>query len=278
MAIQNADQLVAALGTGQNIGFTKRLQGVTTLTNGDIYSGWHFPGRPNTGNAPAGGNQEVHYSAGNGAPIFTNPTGGKTSYLGRFGMPSSCPTACIFGDRLWSGGVVGNALATTNFANPFVNTTPANTLRLDPGEGAELWIEHYLATTVGTGSLTIGYLNQNGVARSVVYTPLSAANRQYASWLVPLSTAGGIIDTGVRQVTSVQVTATTGSALLVLSMFRRYCESFSPAAGLGQVLSAEGTGMPPIKDNAALHGYFMYGDITGGSIPVCNGSARIIQG
>lgn len=278
MAIQNADQLVAALGTGQTISYTKRFQGVTTLTNGDLYSGWHFPGRPAAGNAPAGGNQEVHYSAGGGAPLFTNPTGGKTSYLGRFGAASSCPGAVILGDRLWSGGVVGNVLATTNFANPFLNTLPSNTLRLDPGEGAELWIENYLAVTAGTGSLTITYLNQNGVVRTTTYVPPTAANRQYKSDLVPLSTAGGIIDTGVRAVQSVQVTATTGSALVVFSMFRRLVEVGCPAAGTGFTLDAEGTGMPPIKDNAALAAYFMYGDISGGAIPVLNGSARIIQG
>lgn len=281
MAIRSQDQLIDALGTGQPFTFTKNILGPVTPTQGDIYSAWNSTGSPALPPNPVAGAQVVPYSGIQGAQSFVNPTGGRISYLGRLSVFANVASHLTVYDRLWSGSFNCNALATTTFTDPFLATGPSDTLRLAAGKGAELWLEFYGASSVGTGSITITYTNQAGnTGRSVVFPVPNVNNRASAMVRVPLSTAAGIVDTGVRRVESVQVTAVAGAGAnpITLVMANRLADIGTGAAGMGQVFDAEATGLGQIADNAALAYMLSYGSATGGNQPYLNGSYRIVQG
>lgn len=281
MAIRSQDQLIAGLTSGQKFTFSKNILGPTTPTQGDIYSAWNSTGSPALPANPVAGTQVVPYSGLQGAQQFTNAPGGQVSYLGRLSFFCNVAGFLTVYDRLWSGSFNCNALATTTFANPFTATGPSDTLRLAAGKGAELWLEFYGASSVGTGSITVTYTNQAGnTGRTTVFTVPNVNNRASAMVRIPLSTAAGIVDTGVRRVESVQVTAVAGAGAnpITLVMANPIGDIGTGSDGTGQVFDGEATGLETIADNAALAFMLSYGGATGGNKPYLNGSYKIVQG
>lgn len=270
MAIQSTDQLIAALDSGQPINLAKRAVLTTTKTTGDVYSLWWEGGIPIAGTVPTAGSQDIPFSTGTGGSPFTNPTGGKNTYIGKLEASGYFMDAITLHDRIWVGGFNGTITTLQSFADPFLNTTPANTLRLATGAGAQLWLEHYTATTATT-TLTIIYTNQAGVTKTTTFTVTSASARQMASFPIPLATG----DTGVRRVQSVQLTASTGAAVLAIVMLK----PFGIIAERKQTKDAIACALERLSDNAAIGMHYQYVEVTASAVvPTFTGRMILMQG
>lgn len=246
MAIQNMDQLIAALGDSTTVKRWNITKGSITTVAGAYFALWTVPGCPGAAAAPASGvNGELLTDATAGAFPFTNPTGGKFSYLSFLGASANNVGTLYLYDRLWqNSGLSVTSTTPQAIAPSALNRPDAN------GADVEAWLEIIAATGAGATTPTIEYTDQDGnitqAGTCIGYSASSAIYRCY-----PFQLAAG--DTGIRAITSYDTGSTSmssGSISLVLR--RKIAQVMCSAAGVAGIIDAISSGMPRIYDDACL--------------------------
>jgi hypothetical protein len=192
-------------GTPENIFFHKvpRVGGVaaTAPIAGRGCSLWTYDGMPTGGNpvtAPANPDRTTK-----GAIPFTPPGGGRDKHLIGASISPLVAGSYLLYDRLYHNGLLS---AATTGAVLIGSTLTRNT----SGAGNMVFYEIY--TTIGTTgtTLTMTYVNQAGTGPRTSTINIGGTGFREATrmQIVPLDTG----DTGVREVSLIQLAASTGTA------------------------------------------------------------------
>jgi hypothetical protein len=161
-------------------------------------------GEPGAGAAAGSTAGVVPTSATTGAIAFSDVGGGNTSYLARLqAMGTTQPLAIVLADRLYhNSGFSGTSTGVQSVTSPPALTRPDNT-----GANNELWVEWYTATGSNQVNLTVIYLDQGGNSQTTTFAFFASP---IANQMIPVPLVAG--STGVRSITSVQLSGTTGTA------------------------------------------------------------------
>lgn len=240
MPIANQDQLIQAL-PGQVKPFLKA--SATSKGAGLFHSLWKVASLPTAGASPATGAGAAPTDATAGAFVFADPTGGQFTYLARFSATMAVIGTLMLVDRLVHTSGLNGTLTTVQTINSTAITRPDAL-----GADTELWLEWYTATGSTAVTATVIYVDQSGASQT---TTVSIAASPVAGQMIPVPLVSG--GTGVRSVTSVQLSASTLTAGdFGITIIRRVVEATVMLANTGVVLDFAGTGMPRIYDGACL--------------------------
>ena len=267
MALDTLTKIAAAMLTAQNFPLNKPTVGIANAYV-SLWKSGSFP-LPATANPPAStaGAGYVPDKTTLGAINFTNPSVGNETRVGLFDVQSTVVGALYVYDRLWHcSGFNGTSVLEQLVTTPGALTRPdAN------GAGVEAWIETYVATGATAVNVTLKYTNQDGVANQTAVTSMPAS--MAANRVLRLNLASG--DTGVRQVTSVTLSATTGTAGNFGVTLRRPLPLIAgfPVATANQKFDAFACGLAKVPNDACLD--FV---LTGLGTPNLLGNIALIQG
>lgn len=186
---------------------TPRVSGVaaTAPIAGRLQSMWTYDGYPAGGAVPT--TAAIPDRTTTGALTFTAPGGSREKFLISAGVVPSATGVFLLYDRLFHiGGLSGTSTsAQTVQGSP---ASPALT-RNTGGVGNIAWAEIYtIIGTTGT-TLTMNYVDQDNNSASSTIN-IGATNFREVTRAQRIPLAAG--DSGIRSVTSVQLTATTGTA------------------------------------------------------------------
>lgn len=202
MAIDNLDKLKSAL-PGRVYNCIKA--GIPYRTGGTFSSSWTVAGFPVAGATPPSGNGEIPTRTTTGALNFVQASGSNNLYIAEISGISTANCSLIIYDRLWhNSGFSFNITASQN-----INTPPTLTRPDSLGDGVELWGQVYSNSGTTASTITATYTNSDGVTgRSATYAKPGSA--LVAGEMFPFTLVSG--DRGVRTVSSVQLSAGTGTA------------------------------------------------------------------
>lgn len=236
-----------------------------TTVAGGVFSLWNMTGFPGgQGVYPTGGGAgAVPTNATAGSFVWTNPTGGKKTYLGRAAANLTTSCGLVIADRLVHSGphaFASGAIASVTATTPLTRQTT--------GRGVELWIEIATAMSALACTLTFSYTNEQGVAGrtgTCVVAASSTIHRMY-----PVTLQAG--DQGVRSVESCSGSAApTGNWNIVLMMQEAL---INVGAYVGNDYDWQRLGLPEIPDDAAL---FLMAIPSTTTLGIMMGSVDLIQ-
>jgi len=269
MAINSLDDLIAAL-PGQYLRFYRQSAG--TKGAGYWHSLWRVPGFPGapTSNPPTG-NGEVPTKSTAGALPLVNASGSNKLYIANaFAAFGTGGGSLIFYDRLWhNSGFVGNSTSVQSISTP-----PTLTRGDTNGTDVELWLEVYTAFGSTATTITATYVNQNGDTGRSATISTSGMGAPVAGQIIPFNLQTG--DTGVRTVSSVQLSASTGSAGdFGLVLLRRLVEIPYAYGATGGGQDAFSAGLPEVPNDACIAALMLCSTSSTGAV---YGSLRIVEG
>lgn len=242
MAVSTLDGLVAALAQGEIRNFMKTP--TTTEGAGFFHSLWRAPGSPGAGAAEGTVNGSIPTDATAGSFPFVNAAGAANNYIGYIAAASTVAGTLILYDRLWhNSGLVGNVATLQSFTQPSLT-------RYTSGEGVELWGEVYTAMGATASTFTCIYTDQSGnTGNSATYA--MPANALAADQMFPFVLASG--DYGVRDVDSVQLSISTGTAgNFGLVLLKRLLTIPLQTQNVAAVYDAFSSGLREVSDDACL--------------------------
>lgn len=266
MAITTVDDIASALAVSQKISHWKVF--ATAKAAGCVQSAWLAAGYPNVaGSAPPA------YTAGSGYACDKSTTGALPlsngavqNWIMRSYLSSTQTGTIIIFDRLWSCGGMGFGASTYTITTP--GSLPARIT--DNGAGCELWCEIFVAG-VGTvtGNLVATYVNPAGTtSRTATIVGPQSGPVQGQLQQFPLQAGDG----GIKQLTSVQNTATWTSATYGVSILKRVMEIPFTVANAGVLMDWAGCGLAPVAADACL--MFAY-QASGAVAPIIFGTLSI---
>lgn len=158
------------------------------------------PGLPVAGSAPLIAGAQCSINTLGALPIGAVPPG-KEAWLAALSGSSQNASGIILYDRLTHWGGLNATLTTAQALG--ANVLP----RYTSGIGVSMWLEFYALTGSTSVNATINYTNELGAAKTtIVAIPATTV----AGQMVPVFLASG--DAGILLPTSVQLSATTGTA------------------------------------------------------------------
>lgn len=212
--ITNRDQLIDALANNS----TRIVIDKATIVNtaaGQYHSLWRATGQPGQGAIPtaaANCNQST-----TGGMMFSQQTAPAKSYLAYLEAASSIPATTIeVHDRLMHMGGLNGTLTTAQPVGMGFNGVTADNMaeRIGDADYSDIqwWLEWYADTGAAVVTATVAVTYSDGSTGNLTAVSLAATRR--ASFMQPLN---GLIPAGVagkfiRAVTSVTLSATTGTA------------------------------------------------------------------
>jgi hypothetical protein len=210
---------------------------------GTFQSLWKGTGNPGPGANPplfSAGSGYVPDDTTNGA--FPFPNNLQTS-LGRIFVSGATTGAFTLYDRVWAcSGFNTNITSAQNIVTPNLPGRQGGNYA-----GLEAWLEVYTAPGATGANWTIGYLDQDGNATTMVYA--HPANAETVGQMMPLPLAAG--DTGVRVPTSFTCSVASGTpGDIGITLMRRIVEI--PIEIKGNVLDMFGVALPPVPDDACI--------------------------
>lgn len=259
MGITSMDNLVQALTGSQRFDMFKAQQ--TSEGAGTWHSYWAATGTYVGGSPPSTSGSVCHASTSGAWPL-SNPASG-TMWLAQVAVSGNNPAKLIIYDRLWH----NKGLATIVASSATWTAAGASVSRPDSyGEGAEIWLEFYVAPGVTAATITATYKNSSGSAGRTAYYQ-HPANAETVNQIAQMTLQAG--DTGVAKVYGYACTATTGAAGDVgITVVRRLAEIPLMASNVGMYVDFAGLGMPTIYPSACI-----------GLIALCNTTvAPYLQG
>lgn len=207
---------------------------------------WTTAGFPAAGSTPAAytaGSGYTPTSATTGALRYTNPTSGNSKITNLWVSGSTSGTLIIY-DRLWSCSGMSGTVATAQA----VTTPGAITRYTSDYPGVEAWLEVYSALGSTATTATLTYTNQSGTPSQSGTAAVVAS--MVVGQMIPFTLATG--DTGVQQVTSVTLAATTGTTgSFGVTLLRRLAE-VPIVVATKTCVDLLSLGVPTIQDNACL--------------------------
>jgi len=215
MAITDFDGVIA--GYKGLRPFLKAASG--TLVAGRAFSYWGVAGIPGPGGYNGTLNGVVLESTSNtvaGMLRHIDPGSGN-AYLGRFGGGASQAGMLVLADRLWhNGGITITSTSSQAITSP---TWPARDADgATNGEGVYLGLEVSATTGTGTPTITVGYTNSAGTAGRTGTNIVATTASTLLGTCYWIGQQG--VDTGVRSVQSLQLSASWTSGTINLVAFR----------------------------------------------------------
>lgn len=248
MAITNQDGLIAGLRLPQAL----QKASVTSEGAGTYHSLWKVAGVPTAGSNPPGFGTSGYTATRTttGAIEFTNPPGGRNSYLAQACACGATVGTLLIYDRLWA----CSGFSTTSVTLQSI-TTPGSIPSRDlngasNGEGVELWLEVYTAPGASAATWTVTYTDHQGNG-GITTTYSHPANAETVGQTMPLVLAAG--DVGVRAVASFQCSGSSGTAGDIgITLRRRIATIPITLANVAQVFDWAQLGLPRIYDDSCL--------------------------
>ena len=249
MAITTRDQLIAALTLSRNALIDKA--SLTNAVAGRFYSLWRASGVPGQGAIPT--TASVCTRATTGALPLTNQTPPAANYLAWLDLVTgNSATNLSVHDRLahqggLSGTVASPTVQTTNL--PLI-LTGVSADRIGAVDLSELcwWLEWYTDTGSTGVNATVNVTYADDTTGDVVIA-LAATSR--ASGLYPILPAAG--KTGIKQVNSVLLSATTGTAgAFGVTATRFLTGTTTMVANKSEIRDWAGLGLPVVPNDACL--------------------------
>lgn len=207
MAITTMDQLVAALGSAQDLKIF--FPSATNVAGGLINLNRAVSGGYGQMNIPAafgsGGTTYNQSAQTVGFPKWTPAAVGDTSYMGGMGTCMANAGSMFVYDLCWAcSGLSGN----TNSAQNIVGFSGLPTRHSD-GVNLEIWVSCSTAIGATAHNVTVSYTNQDGVAgRTTVSTAGITSMPAARMYQLPLQSG----DTGVQSIQSMTLSASSGTA------------------------------------------------------------------
>ena len=272
MAITSHDQFIDAMANrSQHVTIAKA--SVTSQVANFYTSLWRSAGEPALPSIPT--TPEIPSNASTGAAKFTNPTGGRSSYISRlFCVSSVASTDVHVFDRLaHMGGLSGNSTAVQDVNLSVAGTNNNLVARKGASDYSDVrwFLEWHGQTNSVTMNITITYTNGGGVSgrtTTVAYTGTHAAGRTE-----PIM---GIDGEPIRSIETIALGTSTGALGNIGVVAVRPLTSVSlGAVNSGVVANAIDLGLPKVEDSACLFFMLLPGGTTSG---ILNGSMKIIQG
>jgi hypothetical protein len=243
MAITTVDDIAAALALDQ---FRPVLKNITACKAiGSYQSSWLSVGDPGAGAIPPAYTAGSGYTADKntaGAVLYTN--GAVKNWLAQLFASSPIAGTLFIYDRLWSCSGFGFASGLKSVTTP--GNLPARIT--DNGLGCELWCEQFVAAGAASGTLTCAYVAPGGGAETGVIPAVVSAPLIGQMQVVPLQVGS----TGVKQLTSVNNSATWTSGSFGMSIVKPVASIEVPIAGVGKTLDWAGLGLPALTNDMCL--------------------------
>ena len=224
--------------------FIKAVTG--TLVAGRPHSTVYQAGRPGAFTAPSPGIAGAALTSYAGQIPFTNPTGGKNTYLARFQGSATQAGVLILADRLWHNS--GISVTTTGAQTVDSVAWPARDMNASTdGVGVQIGLEVVTATGAGAATPTISYTNSGGTGSRAGAMWTSYVASSIAGSFYPFTMAAG--DVGVRSIQTVTlgVSMTSGSVSLVA--YRELARLELTANNIPNAIDAITSGLPRLFDN-----------------------------
>ena len=249
MAITSRDQLIAALTLSRNALIDKA--SLTNAVAGRFYSLWRATGQPGQGAVPT--TAAVCTRATTGALPLTNQTPPVASYIAWLDLvtANSATNLSVY-DRLChqgglSGTVASPTVQTTNLPLTLVGVSADRIGAVDLSELC-WWLEWYTDTGATGVNATVNVTYADDTTGDVVIA-LAATSR--ASGLYPILPAAG--KTGIKQVNSVLLSATTGTAgAFGVTATRFLTGTTTMVANKSEIRDWAGLGLPVVPNDACL--------------------------
>jgi len=252
MSINSVDDLISGLtNSSQHADYLKVAPAVPNAI-GAFVSGWMATGNPAAGVASPAFFSGSDYTCNSGTVgAFSIRDGSFQNFLAK--VTTSCTQAgtLVFADRLWSCSTISGTIQTTMTIN---NPGSLPSRVTDNGIGCELWIEHFVATGVATGTLTATYVNpvgQTGRTGTLATVQSAAAIGRFQN--VQLQSG----DNGISQLTSIIKTNTWTSGTFGATIIKRVLEIPLPIANTGDVFDWAETALKQLPDNVCLMFFFL---------------------
>jgi len=188
---------------------------------------WMYDGAPGGASSAPTTTPDIPTNTTAGSQMQNDPGGGRQKWLLGASMAGLTTGTVMIYDRLMEQGGLGSTTITPQTVSGVIT-------RYTNGIGNQIWAEIY--TQIGANSTTISciYKNQSGnTSTSQLATFGNTGFREQDRWIqIPLASG----DTGVQQVTSVTVTATTGTAgSFGITVAHPLTYVYLPLAGVGSV-------------------------------------------
>ncbi len=177
----------------------------TSTVAGSLLSYWPKDGTPGPGAVPTTWVNPINTTPG--ALQQIDPTGGRKKFLSYVSMFSERACTMILYDRLGHMGGMDGTVTTAQNTN---GGSPATITRYTNGARNWAWLEIYTAIGATARTFTASYTNQSNDLVTSTATVVGATGSLAQGQCIPFQLAAG--DTGVRAVTSVTLSATTGTA------------------------------------------------------------------
>lgn len=239
MAISTLAGLRAAYDAGQRVSWHKEPVAFPFLGNahiggfGHIWDYWQATGYPAAGINPGTFAGNLYSKASQGAqPLST--TAGSTYVLADVQptatwLPAQNPSLdplwansewhLHVWDRVWAnGGLPLNSTSRQSWVPPALT-------RYTSGLGLSLWLRMYTIQATASSTVTIEYVNSDGVSRTFASTQLFNTNYVYYPYVaVPMPLQLG--DRGIRSITAVTLSASTAGAGTYGFMIAKYLGAY----------------------------------------------------
>lgn len=278
MTISSRDALINALGNNSSR-FVIDKASIASQAAGTFVSLWRATGQPGQGAIPAAA--AVCHDALTGAMGFTQQTAPSTSYgAWSNGFCSNSAMSLEIHDRLMHMGGLSGTLTTAQTVGLDISANLAS-LNLDARKGdtnysdIQWWLEWYTATGATAVTATVNVTYNDGTTGSL---SASLTATRPASFMLPLN---GLIPSAasgkyIRAVTSIQLSATTGTAgSFGVTATRPRMTMPLPLANKMETFDWASLGLPEIFNSSCLFPLVLTSTTSSGTV---RGGGKIAHG
>lgn len=278
MAIETLDGIVKALGNNSSRIVLDKAS-IASQTAGTFVSLWRATGQPGQGAIPVT-TPAVCNEALVGAIGFTQQTAPATSYGAYLeAVTGNASMTVELHDRLMHMGGLSGTLTTAQTVGMDLNGVTTNNMVERIGDAnysdVQWWLEWYTATGATAVTATVNVTYNDGTTGSLT---VSLAATRPASLMIPLN---GLIPAAgagkfIRGITSVQLSATTGTAgSFGVTATRPRMTIGCPIANYKFVADWAALGFPEIFNNTCLFSIVLTGTTSSGTV---RGGGKIAHG
>ncbi len=242
MAITTLDGVVA--GAQPPVFWSKALSG--TLVAGRPWTSLFAAGYPGAASAPSPGIGGASVTSFGGQIPYSNPASGN-KYLSRFSGQCGTGGMMLLCDMLWwnSGITITSNTEQTFTGSAQIPSRDVNGSNLGEGVYPAVFVSG--ATGAGTPTLTFKYTNQAGSTNKTGTNLQATAASTAVGTFHQIGLAAG--DTGVRQATSLTLSATWSSGTIHACLYRVIASLDLTTTGYPNSIDAISGGLPRLYDN-----------------------------
>ena len=271
MAITSLDVLLDSMANRAQLAIWNKST-IINMVTGQFISMWRATGTPGQGAIPAAAAVPIRTTTG--AITYTNPTGGRSMYIGRgFVISSIAGTDVQFHDRLaHMGGLSGTSIASQTIS------VDASVVALDARRGdanysdVQWWLEWYTDTGATASNATVAVTYDDNTTGNLAVIAVGGTIR--AGRMIPLlpATAGKRI----KSIQTIILSASTGTlGSFGVTATRALGSITCPVANYGTVADWAMIGLPKVADDACIQAVVIAGSTSSGTL---YGTTKLIEG